>query len=69
MALYVFAKVNQVYDDVGSVYLYNNTINTFVEYFLMVSIPACTVKQIVNVSQLCSSCYAVAEHDAKEKNK
>ena len=71
VALYIFAKINQEAsaDDVGSVYLYQDTINTIVEYFLMISIPACTVKQIVNVSQLCSSCYAVAEYDAKEKNK
>ena len=60
MALYILARVNAVggYD----------TIKTFVEYFLMVSVPACSVKQIVNVSQLCSSCYAVGEHDAKLKN-
>ena len=44
-------------------------IQSYVEYFLMVSIPACAVKQVVNISQLCSSCYAVAEHDAKQKNK
>ena len=44
-------------------------IQSYVEYFLMVSTPACAVKQVVNVSQLCSSCYAVAEHDAKQKKK
>ena len=60
MALYILARANAVggYD----------TIKTFVEYLLMVSVPACSVKQIVNVSQLCSSCYAVAEYDAKLKN-
>lgn len=40
-----------------------------VEHFLMATVPGCAVKQVVNVSQLCSSCYAVAEHDAKQKNK
>jgi CDP-diacylglycerol--inositol 3-phosphatidyltransferase len=39
------------------------------EWFLYLAIPACVVKQIVNMSQLCSSCYAVAEYDAKTKNK
>jgi len=62
VALYILARVNAV--DGGY-----ETIKTFVEYFLMASVPACVVKQVVNVSQLCSSCYAVAEHDAKEKNK
>ena len=37
-------------------------------YFLMVSVPACTAKQVVNLSQLGSSCYAVAEGDAARKN-
>ena len=61
VALYILARVTALggYD----------TIKTYVEYFLMVTVPACTVKQVVNVSQLCSSCYAVADHDAKQKNK
>lgn len=62
VALYILARVNVVGDGYDIIKIY-------VEYFLMVSIPACTVKQVVNVSQLCSSCYAVAERDAKEKNK
>ncbi len=36
---------------------------------LKILVPGCATKQIVNVFQLCSSCYAVAEHDAKLKNK
>lgn len=61
VALYILARVTASggYD----------TIKTCAEYFLMVTVPACTVKQVVNVSQLCSSCYAVAEYDAKQKNK
>lgn len=39
------------------------------EYFLVLAAPACAVKQVVNVSQLCSSCFAVAEYDASTKNK
>jgi len=36
---------------------------------LKLCIPGCTVKQIVNVFQLTTSCNAVAEHDAQAKNK
>lgn len=43
-------------------------VKTAGEYFLFVSVPACAVKQVVNVSQLCSSCYAVAAHDAAAAN-
>ena len=39
------------------------------EYFLVILIPACVTKQLVNVSQLCSACYAVAANDAERKNK
>ena len=38
-------------------------------YFLIISIPACFTKQIVNVSQLCTSCYSVADYDARQRNK
>ena len=31
---------------------------------LYVSVPACVLKQLVNISQLSSACYAVAEYDA-----
>ncbi|KAL7468512.1 hypothetical protein ACHAXS_008736 [Conticribra weissflogii] len=44
-------------------------VKTLCEYFLMLSVPACATKQVVNVSQLCSSCYAVAANDAALKNK
>ncbi len=36
---------------------------------LKILVPGCATKQIVNVFQLCSSCYAVADHDAKLRNK
>ncbi|KAL7536875.1 hypothetical protein ACHAXR_008413 [Thalassiosira sp. AJA248-18] len=65
VALYILARVNALG---GGGHEYE-TIKSCVEYFLMASVPACSVKQVVNVSQLCSSCYAVAEHDAKQKNK
>lgn len=38
-------------------------------HLLKLLIPGCAVKQIVNVFQLCSACYAVADHDAKLRNK
>ena len=59
VALYVLARATAEGDG------YDAT-KAFAEYFLMASVPACAVKQVVNVSQLCSSCYAVAEHDAKQ---
>mmetsp|Transcript_10307 Transcript_10307/g.14562 ORF Transcript_10307/g.14562 Transcript_10307/m.14562 type:complete len:234 (+) Transcript_10307:146-847(+) len=42
---------------------------TAIQYALYACIPGCVIKQIVNVYQLCSACYAVADHDAKLKNK
>jgi CDP-diacylglycerol--inositol 3-phosphatidyltransferase len=66
VALYILARVKQQHVNGG---IYYAMIKMGVEYFLMVSAPACAVKQVVNVSQLCSSCYAVAEQDAKMKNK
>ncbi len=66
VALYILARVNIVN---ASETEYHGIIKMGVEYFLLVSAPACAVKQVVNVSQLCSSCYAVAEQDAKMKNK
>lgn len=62
VALYMLARVNAA----GTGY---DTVKTVLGYFLMVTAPACAVKQVVNVSQLSSSCYAVAERDALEKNK
>ncbi|KAL7432052.1 hypothetical protein ACHAXM_002901 [Skeletonema potamos] len=61
VAIYILARVTALdqYD----------TIRIGCEYFLMISIPACITKQIVNVSQLCSACHAVAAHDAEQKNK
>lgn len=37
--------------------------------FLCVCLPACITKQIVNLTQLCSACYAIAQKDAILKNK
>lgn len=37
--------------------------------FFMVCLPACATKQLVNVSQLCSACYAVAQYDAERKDR
>lgn len=39
-----------------------------IDYLLVLAIPACVLKQMVNVAQLMSSCYAIAQHDANEKN-
>ena len=66
VALYILARVNVNATTETEFY---GIIKMGVEYFLMISGPACAVKQVVNVSQLCSSCYAVAGQDAKLKNK
>lgn len=66
VALYILARVNVNSTTETEFY---GIVKKVVEYFLMISGPACAVKQVVNVSQLCSSCYAVAEQDAKLKNK
>lgn len=63
VAFYILARVND-----SSVREYD-MLRSLCEYFLMVSVPACAIKQVVNVSQLCSSCYAVAARDAALKNK
>jgi len=36
------------------------------ECALLVFVPGCAMKQVVNVFQLGSACYAVAAHDAKK---
>jgi len=42
---------------------------TWTSHFLwFVSGPACAIKQVVNVFQLCSACAAVASHDAEQRN-
>ena len=66
VAVYILARANaSMLDGIGGYEL----VKSLCEYFLFISVPACAVKQIVNVSQLCSSCYAVAAHDAALKNK
>lgn len=35
---------------------------------LYICLPACIMKQFVNVAQLCSACYAIAENDAGMRN-
>lgn len=36
--------------------------------FLVVCIPACLAKQVVNMAQLVSACQAIANHDAERIN-
>lgn len=68
VTLYILRRISAAVEngeDVGDVV---EMLQTFGQLFLYIAIPACATKQIVNVSQLCSSCYAVAEFDAKVKN-
>jgi len=51
------------------VYAKEGILQQVASVLLKVCIPGCTVKQIVNVFQLTTSCYAVAEYDAQMKNK
>jgi CDP-diacylglycerol--inositol 3-phosphatidyltransferase len=71
VSLYIFARVNAVGTRaIPWFYLLNeNEVKTIVRYCMMLTAPACAVKQVVNISQLCSSCYAVAERDAQERNR
>lgn len=39
------------------------------DLIMKIVVPGCATKQIVNVFQLCSACHAVANHDAKIRNK
>mmetsp|Transcript_11394 Transcript_11394/g.15784 ORF Transcript_11394/g.15784 Transcript_11394/m.15784 type:complete len:226 (-) Transcript_11394:74-751(-) len=55
--LYVLANVSESSD-----------IYPYCQNALYAVIPACAVKQLVNVVQLCSACKAIAEHDANLKN-
>jgi len=42
---------------------------TLLHFTFYLCIPGCAIKQIVNVYQLCSACYAVADHDAQLKTR
>lgn len=63
IALYTYARLYYHDDD------NNNDWIDFVYKFLLVCGPACVVKQIVNVSQLCSACHGIATNDANNKMK
>ncbi|KAG7353269.1 CDP-alcohol phosphatidyltransferase [Nitzschia inconspicua] len=47
----------------------NTTIHSLLKGILCLVIPGCFMKQLVNVMQLASACYAVAQYDAEVKNK
>jgi hypothetical protein len=42
--------------------------STIVPFGLPLCTPGCVAKQLVNVAQLATSCYAIAAHDARDKN-
>lgn len=41
---------------------------TTANWALVVTSPGCVAKQLVNMMQLCSSCYSIAKYDAEERN-
>jgi len=45
----------------------NKTLLNVCHFVLAFCVPACIVKQTVNIAQLSSACYAVAENDANVK--
>lgn len=47
----------------------DSSIHSLLTGILWAVIPGCVMKQIVNISQLTSACYAVAQYDADMKNK
>ena len=48
-----------------SVDVFSKNLRLGLDVFLAVCIPGCLAKQVVNVAQLLSGCYAIADHDAK----
>lgn len=46
----------------------NTQYHAILEFLQVIFLPACILKQLVNVMQLTSACYAVAESDANKKN-
>jgi CDP-diacylglycerol--inositol 3-phosphatidyltransferase len=48
---------------------YDSSIHNLLTGILWAVIPGCVMKQFVNISQLSSACYAVAQYDADTKNK
>ena len=48
---------------------FNTSLDWFCKSMLLFCLPACFIKQLVNISQLCSACHEVASRDATEKNK
>lgn len=58
---YIFAYVHQ--------FSKNSWYHSILEALLLTCLPGCMLKQVVNVMQLASACYAVAQSDAKMKLK
>lgn len=59
---YIIAYIRQFTENSNSQY------HSILELLLCIFLPGCVLKQFVNISQLASACYAVAENDAKKKN-
>ncbi|KAL7521551.1 hypothetical protein ACHAWX_006229 [Stephanocyclus meneghinianus] len=66
VTIYILSGLRRVHEEAGGDM--NAFVMTLGRCFLYIVVPACAVKQVVNVSQLCSACYAVAARDAAQKN-
>jgi CDP-diacylglycerol--inositol 3-phosphatidyltransferase len=47
----------------------NHWLHSTLQCVFLAVLPGCILKQLVNVMQLASACYAVAQYDAEMKNK
>lgn len=66
--LYALPKITAVAISATEEEDYAEILRRIVSVLLNVCIPGAALKQIINVCQLCSSCFAVAEYDAKTRN-
>lgn len=57
MILYVLRHLNAT-----------TTATAITQGLLVLCVPACFVKQVVNITQLCSACFVVATRDAEKRN-
>jgi phosphate starvation-inducible membrane PsiE len=63
---YIIAYTIQFTETIEERYQWFHSILVVLLYF---ALPGCIMKQFVNVMQLSSACYAVADYDAQMKNR
>lgn len=68
IALYVLSRLNEIQESTPMEKYDYSLHKWWWERFFIFCVPACVIKQLVNVSQLCSACHVVAKHDARAKD-